>query len=84
MTVVLGKDLPVILFSHIPLYRDPGSNCGPRREKGFIPAVRGDGYQTLLSRETTELLLNELGPTLVFRYLHSLSGYFFPSPPSHD
>jgi len=59
-------DVPLILFTHIPLYRFPGSNCGPLREKGSIPAVRGNGYQTLLTPETSELLLNELGPTLIF------------------
>ena len=82
----LCKDAPLILFTHIPLYRFPGSNCGPLREKGWIPAVRGDGYQTLLSLETSELLLNELGPTLIFRYLLSLYRYFelSLSPPSHD
>jgi hypothetical protein len=66
-----NEDAPLILFTHIPLYRFPGSNCGPLREKGSIPAVRGDGYQTLLTPETSQLLLNELGPTLIFRYLLS-------------
>jgi len=76
----LCKDAPLILFTHIPLYRFPGSNCGPLREKGSIPAVRGDGYQTLLSPETSQLLLNELGPTLIFRYFAFLisSLYIFP------
>jgi ethanolamine phosphate phosphodiesterase len=62
------KDTPLILLSHIPLYRPPDSDCGPLREKGTIPAARGEGYQTLLSPETTYLLLNELRPTLIFRY----------------
>lgn len=76
----LRKDARLILFTHIPLYRFPGSNCGPLREKGSIPAVRGDGYQTLLSPETSQLLLNELGPTLIFRYLLFLLSllYIFP------
>ncbi|KAF8502047.1 Metallo-dependent phosphatase-like protein [Russula emetica] len=57
---------PLILFSHIPLYRPSDSNCGPLREKGIIPYVRGDGYQTLLSPETSRLLLDELSPTVIF------------------
>lgn len=27
-----GPDLPTILLTHVPLYRDPGTPCGPRRE----------------------------------------------------
>jgi hypothetical protein len=60
----------LILFTHIPLYRSPDSSCGPLREKGVIPAVRGEGYQTLFTPETSQLLLNELHPTLIFRYLN--------------
>jgi ethanolamine phosphate phosphodiesterase len=68
------KDTPLILFSHIPLYRPPYSDCGRLREKGSIPVARGEGYQTLLSPETSQLLLNTLRPSLIFRY-------FSPSPP---
>ena len=63
-----AKDAPLILFTHIPLYRSSDSNCGPLREKGTIPYVTGEGYQTVLSPETSQLLLNELHPTLIFRY----------------
>jgi len=42
----LYKDTPLILFTHIPLYRPSDSNCGPLHEKGIIPYVRGKGYQT--------------------------------------
>ncbi|KAI0256084.1 Metallo-dependent phosphatase-like protein [Lactifluus subvellereus] len=59
-------DTPLILFSHIPLYRPPDSDCGPLREKGSIPAVRGRGYQTVLSPETSHLLLTSFRPTLIF------------------
>lgn len=27
-----GPDLPTILLTHVPLYREPGTPCGPRRE----------------------------------------------------
>jgi len=70
--MVLCQDSPLILFTHIPLYRSPGASCGPLREKGTIPAARGIGYQTLLTPETSQLLLNELEPTLIFRYFFSL------------
>jgi hypothetical protein len=59
--------MPLILFTHIPLYRPSDSNCGPLREKGIIPFVHGEGYQTLLNPETSQLLLDELQPTLIFR-----------------
>lgn len=64
----LYKDTPLILFTHIPLYRPSDSNCGPLREKGTIFYVRGEGYQTLLSPETSRLLLDELKPSVIFRY----------------
>jgi hypothetical protein len=60
--------MPLILFTHIPLYRPSDSNCGPLREKGVIPYERGEGYQTSLSPETSRLLLDELSPTVIFRY----------------
>lgn len=60
--------MPLILFTHIPLYRPSDSDCGPLREKGNIPYVRGEGYQTLLSPETSQRLLDELSPALIFRF----------------
>jgi len=57
---------PLILFTHIPLYRPSDSNCGPLREKGIMPYARGEGYQTLLSPETSRLLLDQLSPTVIF------------------
>ncbi|TDZ20427.1 Cell division control protein 1 [Colletotrichum orbiculare MAFF 240422] len=27
-----GPDLPTLLLSHVPLYREPGTPCGPKRE----------------------------------------------------
>jgi len=71
------KDTPLILFTHIPLYRPFGSNCGPLREKGIISYARGEGYQTSLSPETSQLLLDQLSPTVIFRYFtHFLSSHF--------
>ncbi|KAI0268715.1 Metallo-dependent phosphatase-like protein [Gloeopeniophorella convolvens] len=62
-----AADAPLILFSHIPLYRAPDADCGPLRERGSsIPIARGHGYQTVLSGPTSQLLLNEFRPALVF------------------
>ncbi|KAH9993956.1 hypothetical protein BJV77DRAFT_961615 [Russula vinacea] len=36
-----AANMPLILFTHIPLYRPPESNCGPLREKGNIPSYMG-------------------------------------------
>ncbi|EJU04167.1 Metallo-dependent phosphatase [Dacryopinax primogenitus] len=71
---------PTILFSHIPLSRPEGANCGPRREKGTIHRGAGIGYQNLLGRETTQFLLESIKPDLIFsgddhdacEYLHTL------------
>ncbi|KAH9961335.1 Metallo-dependent phosphatase-like protein [Russula dissimulans] len=60
-----AADAPLILLTHIPLFRE-SSSCGPLREKGSLPAVRGLGYQTQYTPETSELLFNELEPTLIF------------------
>jgi hypothetical protein len=77
--ISLLPDAPLILLSHIPLYRFPNSSCGPLRERGSIPAVRGNGYQTQLSLETSRMLLEEFRPSLIFRYFYFP---FFPRPPT--
>ncbi|KAH9176291.1 Metallo-dependent phosphatase-like protein [Lactarius sanguifluus] len=78
-------DAPLILLSHIPLYRS-NSSCGPLRERGSIPVVRGNGYQTQLSPETSRLLLEEFRPSLIFsgddhdycEYTHDFAGEHVP------
>lgn len=57
---------PVILFSHIPLYRPDDTDCGPSREIGTIREGFGESYQNLLSQAATEFLLRELKPSLIF------------------
>jgi ethanolamine phosphate phosphodiesterase len=50
-----GPDFPTILLSHVPLYRDPGTPCGPLREhwpptkppKGQTIPVNPDGRNSL-------------------------------------
>jgi len=55
-----------ILFTHIPLYRPSGSDCGPNREYGTIRTGRGSGYQNTLSSEISEFLTNRIRPVLIF------------------
>jgi hypothetical protein len=58
---------PVILFSHIPLYRPDGKSCGPLRERGIIRPGAGEGYQNTLEKHSTMLLLDALNPVAIFR-----------------
>ena len=58
---------PIVLFSHIPLFRADSASCGPLREKGTIHPGVGRGYQNLLLRETSSFILENIRPTVVFR-----------------
>ncbi|OBZ68209.1 hypothetical protein A0H81_11827 [Grifola frondosa] len=63
---------PIILFTHIPLYRPDSASCGPLREKGTIRRGVGPGYQNTLGKKTSSFLLQTLRPSLLFRgALHS-------------
>ncbi|KAG7446241.1 Metallo-dependent phosphatase [Guyanagaster necrorhizus] len=57
---------PVILFSHIPMSRPDGSNCGPLRERGTIRRGVGLGYQNTLGKQTSTFLMDSFRPTLIF------------------
>ncbi|KAF8590920.1 hypothetical protein K439DRAFT_1328578, partial [Ramaria rubella] len=59
-------DFPVVLFSHIPLWRPDGASCGPLREHGNIRRGVGRGYQSLLGRETSNFLLESTSPAVIF------------------
>ena len=44
--------LPVVLLTHVPLYRDPGTDCGSLRERGHAISISGGyQYQNTLTRE---------------------------------
>lgn len=45
-----AADLPLILLTHVPLYRDPGTPCGPLREK-YPPQQASDGHDPLAKDE---------------------------------
>ncbi|KAF8967901.1 hypothetical protein BDZ97DRAFT_1801908 [Flammula alnicola] len=72
---------PVILFSHIPLYRSDGRSCGPLRESGAIRPGVGSGYQNVLEKQSSRRLLEAFQPVAVFsgddhdycEYTHQLS-----------
>lgn len=65
---IVESESPVVLLSHIPLYRPDGAPCGPLRERGSIRRGVGHGYQNTVGKQTTEFLLNALQPMHIFRY----------------
>jgi len=62
---------PLVLLSHIPLYRPDGAYCGHLRETGTINRGAGHGYQNTLGKQTTAFLMEVLEPSIVFRCAHS-------------
>ncbi|KAJ2201134.1 hypothetical protein IW144_000537 [Coemansia sp. RSA 522] len=58
---------PRILFTHVPMWRPPNTNCGPLRQTPYAMLSRS-GYQfrDQLFQNTTELLLNAIQPHAVF------------------
>lgn len=58
---------PRILLTHVPLYRDPATSCGPLREsKSFNVDGYGYQYKNSLDLKITESLLGKLHPQLIF------------------
>jgi hypothetical protein len=57
---------PVILFSHIPLYRSDGKPCGTLRERGTLRPGVGPGYQNVLEKQSSQRLLEAFKPVIVF------------------
>ncbi|KAI1796433.1 Metallo-dependent phosphatase [Ganoderma leucocontextum] len=82
---------PILLFTHVPLSRPEGTDCGPLRERGTIRQGRGLGYQNLLSAQASLLVLQSLRPAIIFsgddhdycEYVHTVpvSDTKRPSPP---
>ena len=66
-------DLPTVLLSHVPLYRDPGTRCGWLREKyppsnlnefeerNAIKVHGGYQYQNVLSQQVTKSIAEKVG-----------------------
>lgn len=64
----LDPNLPRILLTHVPLFRDPNvETCGPGREspKPF-PLMRGVQYQTVIDYWVTEKLISTFKPSIIF------------------
>ena len=61
------KAHPVILFTHIPLFRPDTASCGPLRESGTIRRGAGPNYQSTVGKGVSASLLDHLRPTIVFR-----------------
>lgn len=65
--------LPVILLSHVPLYRDPDTECGRLRERGHAISVSaGYQYQNVLTRGLSNTIVNRVAAA--GRLLHVFSG----------
>ncbi|KAI3390616.1 hypothetical protein diail_9086 [Diaporthe ilicicola] len=80
-----GKaELPTILLTHVPLYRPPGTQCGPMREhwppsnpadtlarddRNAISVSRGYQYQNVLNEGDSIDVINKIG-----NVIHAFSG----------
>ncbi|KAL4893227.1 hypothetical protein BDV59DRAFT_177770 [Aspergillus ambiguus] len=76
------SDFPAILLSHVPLYRKPGTPCGPLREhyppssneeleeddRNAITIGSGYQYQNVLTPSISKDLVTKVGPNLVHVY----------------
>lgn len=56
-----GPQLPVVLLSHVPLYRNPDVDCGKLRERGrSIPLAAGYQYQNVLTPSLTKIIAKKV------------------------
>lgn len=62
-----ASKLPTVLLTHIPLYRRRTANCGPFREHGTIREGAGYGYENTLSIPGSDMLLEGIRPSIIFR-----------------
>ncbi|KAH9254371.1 hypothetical protein BASA81_007654 [Batrachochytrium salamandrivorans] len=54
-----------ILISHVPLYRPPHSDCGPRRVAKPITNMYGFQFQNLIQAQLTHEILEKFKPELI-------------------
>ncbi|KAF9793237.1 hypothetical protein BJ322DRAFT_113506 [Thelephora terrestris] len=59
------KAHPVILFTHVPLFRPDSAACGPLRESGTIRRGAGNNYQSTIGKDVSAFLLEHLHPTII-------------------
>ncbi|KAJ2716495.1 hypothetical protein H4R19_000610 [Coemansia spiralis] len=63
----IGIRKPRVLFSHVPLWRPPGTPCGPlRQSRRELADGRGYQFRNLLFQNTTRWLLDAIEPDVVF------------------
>ncbi|KAI5799050.1 Metallo-dependent phosphatase-like protein [Geopyxis carbonaria] len=63
----LSNTQPTVLLTHVPLYRDRGTPCGPDRERGSaIPIWQGYQYQNVLQPHLSQRLLEKTKARYVF------------------
>ncbi|OQN97207.1 hypothetical protein B0A48_16748 [Cryoendolithus antarcticus] len=73
-TSVQGQaQLPIILLSHVPLYRDPDTDCGRLRERGKAISIRGGyQYQNALTRSLSTKIAQQI--SIAGEIVHIFSG----------
>ncbi|KAK4565261.1 hypothetical protein LTR86_003878 [Recurvomyces mirabilis] len=53
--------LPVILLTHVPLYRDPDTDCGAQRERGHALSISaGYQYQNVVTRSLSNTIVSHV------------------------
>lgn len=59
---------PRILFTHVPMWRPPQTDCGPRRQTGhsYLPNRTGYQFRDQLFQNTTQYLLDAIKPVAIF------------------
>ena len=58
---ITQPQLPVILLTHVPLYRDPETHCGPLRERDTAISVSGGyQYQNVLTRTLSNIIMQKV------------------------
>ena len=60
-------ELPTVLLTHVPLYRSPGTPCGPLRER-WPPSKINDGSEDLLEKDER----NAISVTAGYQYQNVL------------
>lgn len=57
----IQPELPIVLLTHIPLYRERNVDCGKWRERGnAIPIEAGYQYQTVLTNSLTKTIIKKV------------------------
>ena len=67
--------LPVIILTHVPLFRNPDTACGPLRERNnAIPFSAGYQYQNVLTPTVTNTIITQVSSAGIGEIVHVFSG----------